>query len=132
MNILMDLTEALSSICPQSQLSYLNGPCAIGNNYKIRVETNAILEFGEYTFFRFFYKIYLYRQNQNRSLHKMCIWKSNNRYQSHFVYNEKNNKVARKKGSIEIGDFNWIGNRTTITKGTKTKRRNNCLCKFNT
>lgn len=26
-----------------------------------------------------------------------------------------------KKGSIEIGDFNWIGNRTTITKGTKTK-----------
>lgn len=34
---------------PKSTIIF-NGPCAIGNNYKIRVETNAILEFGEYTF----------------------------------------------------------------------------------
>lgn len=28
--------------------------------------------------------------------------------------------VARKNGTIELGDFNWIGNSSTITQGTTT------------
>lgn len=105
---------------PKSTIIF-NGPCAIGNNYKIRVETNAILEFGEYNFFgssiKFICTDKIKIGHYTRCAYESQIIDTN----SHFVYNEKNNKVARKKGSIEIGDFNWIGNRTTITKGTKTK-----------
>lgn len=105
---------------PSSTIIF-NGPCAIGNNYKIRVGTNAILEFGEYTFFGSSIK-FICTDNINIGRYTRCAYESQIiDTNSHFVYNERNNKVTRKKGIIEIGAFNWIGNRTTITKGTKTK-----------
>lgn len=60
------------------------GPCAISNNYKIRIAEIVDSNF-------------------------------------HFVYNEKTRTTTRRNGPIYIGAFNWIGNRTTINKGAKTK-----------
>ncbi len=38
----------------------------------------------------------------------------------HYILNIKDNTISPKKQEIFIGAFNWIGNRTTIKKGTRT------------
>jgi acetyltransferase-like isoleucine patch superfamily enzyme len=38
----------------------------------------------------------------------------------HYSINLEHNTIAPKVAEINIGDYNWIGNRTTIKKGVKT------------
>lgn len=97
------------------------GPCSIGNNYKIRVASNAILDFGEYTFWGSSVKIIC-------SYHIIIGRFSRIAFESqiiddsfHYVYNENTKKVSNRTGEIIIGDFNWIGNRVSVSKNTKTK-----------
>lgn len=98
-----------------------NGPCAISNNYSLRVASGATLEFGAYTFFgssvKFICTDSIKIGDYTRCAYESQLVDTN----SHFVFNENNKKVARKNGHIEIGAFNWIGNRTTMTKGVRTK-----------
>ena len=74
------------------------GPCAIGNNYKIRVTQNAELIFGAYTFFGSSIK-FICSNKIKIGAYTRCAYES----------------------EILIGKCNWIGNRTSITKGSKTK-----------
>lgn len=97
------------------------GPCAISNNYKIRIADNAILTLGAYTFFGSSIK-FICTDSITIGKYTRCAYESQFIDSNfHFVYNEKNNMVTRRKGPIYIGDFNWIGNRTTINKGANTQ-----------
>lgn len=100
-----------------------NGPCSISNNYKIRIAQNAKIEFGAYTFFgssiKFICTKYIKIGKYTRCAFESQFIDSN----FHFVYNEVKQCVTKRDGKICIGDYNWIGNRTTITKDTKTKDR---------
>ena len=97
------------------------GPCAISNNYKIRVASNAQLKFGAYTFIGSSVKFICTKSisigNYTRCAYESQFVDSN----FHYVYNESTKEVAQRNGEIVIGAFNWIGNRTTINKGTYTK-----------
>lgn len=97
------------------------GPCAISTNYKIRVAANAQLKFGAYTFIGSSVKIvctkYISIGSYTRCAYESQFIDSN----FHYVYNESTKEVKQKDGKIIIGAFNWIGNRTTINKGTYTK-----------
>ena len=47
----MVLIKVLFILMEKNSKIIFEGPCAIGNNYKIRVTQNAELIFGAYTFF---------------------------------------------------------------------------------
>ena len=112
--------SAFISMASNSKLIF-EGPCAISNNYKIRIENGAVLRFGAYTFFgssiKFVCTTNIYFGKYTRCAYESQIIDTN----SHFVLNEKSMKVAHRNGKIIIGEYNWIGNRTTINKGAHTK-----------
>lgn len=97
------------------------GPCAIANNYKLRIARNGVLQLGAYTFFgsaiRIVCTTHISIGKYTRCAYESQIIDTN----SHFVLNEKNGCVAHRKGEIVIGEYNWIGNRTTFNKGAHTK-----------
>lgn len=97
------------------------GPCAIGNNYKIRVTQNAELIFGAYTFFGSSIK-FICSNKIKIVAYTRCAYESQFVDSNfHFVLNMKTGNVTRRESEILIGKCNWIGNRTSITKGSKTK-----------
>ena len=97
------------------------GPCAIANNYKIRIASNATLTLGAYTFFGSSIKL-ICTDSISIGEYTRCAYESQIIDSNfHFVYNENNKTVTQRSDEIKIGAFNWIGNRTTINKGTKTK-----------
>lgn len=97
------------------------GPCAIGNNYKIRVTQNAELIFGAYTFFGSSIK-FICSNKIKIGAYTRCAYESQFVDSNfHFVLNMKTGNVTRRESEILIGKCNWIGNRTSITKGSKTK-----------
>ncbi len=97
-----------------------NGPCAIANNYILRVSSTGTLVFGAYTFFggslRFVCTNRIEIGDYTRIAYESQLVDTN----SHFTINSEG-IVSRRLGPITIGKYNWIGNRTTISKGTKTK-----------
>ena len=105
---------------PDSILKF-NGPCAIACNYNIRVSSGATLEFGKFTFFgssvKFICSTGIKIGDYTRIAYESQLIDTN----SHYVVNLKTKAVARREGKIRIGSYNWIGNRTTINKGTITK-----------
>ncbi len=113
----------------QSSLIILNqdsklifeGPCSIGNNFVLRISSGAELRLGKYTFFGGSVKIIctkkIHIKRYSRIAFESQIIDSN----FHFMINTKDNSINRKGDEITLGEFNWIGNRTSITKGTKTK-----------
>lgn len=97
------------------------GPCAISNNYKIRVSNNATLTLGKCSFFGSSVK-FICTKGIKIGKYTRCAYETQFvDTNSHFVLNQRTGEVARRDGYIEIGDFNWIGNRSSITKGSKTK-----------
>ena len=97
------------------------GPCAISNNYKLRIADNAILKFGAYTFLGSSIK-FICTNSISIGKYTRCAYESQFVDSNfHFVYNKKTKMTTRRNGPINIGEFNWIGNRTTINKGTFTK-----------
>ena len=93
----------------------------IGNNYKIRVTQNAELIFGAYTFFGSSIK-FICSNKIKIGAYTRCAYESQFVDSNfHFVLNMKTGNVTRRESEILIGKCNWIGNRTSITKGSKTK-----------
>lgn len=118
----------------EDSLVVFNGPCAISNNYVIRVSRNAKLSFGAYTFFgsnvRFICTTEIDIGKYTRCAYGSQIVDSN----FHYVMDMKKKNVCRHFGKIVIGDYNWIGNHTSITKDCVTKPytivcSNTLLCK---
>lgn len=104
----------------QSRIVF-NGPCSIGNNFKIRVAPDAILEFGEYTFFGSSVKIVCSNRITIGRFTRIAFESQIIDDSFHYVYNENTGTVTNRYGSIVLGEFNWIGNRVSISKFTRTK-----------
>ena len=97
-----------------------NGPMMAYVGYVIRVTHKARLEFGNYSLIGSNVKICC-------SKHIVLGEKSAVGFESqlidtnfHYSINENTNKIGNIYKEIIIGKSNWIGNRVTIMKGTKT------------
>jgi acetyltransferase-like isoleucine patch superfamily enzyme len=117
--------EIIKSCVGRSEISIngtftINGCFNAGNDYIIHVLKGAFLEIGEGS--------YLGSQTKIIATNKVKIGKgfrfgyesqiSDSNY--HYTIDLISNKVSKFKGTVEIGDYCWVGNRTSILKGTKT------------
>ena len=112
--------SAFLYLSKQSKIIF-NGPCSIGNNFKIRVATDAILEFGEYTFFGSSIKIVCSNKIRIGRFTRIAFESQIIDDSFHYVYNESTGSVTNRFGSIILGEYNWVGNRVSISKNTQTK-----------
>ena len=98
-----------------------NGPCKFANDYHIRLGNNAQLNIGAYTFFggniRIISTTNIKIGDYSRIAYDSQLVDSN----FHFVYNSIKHQTAPFYKEIIIGEYNWIGNKTSIMKGVKTK-----------
>ena len=100
----------------------INGEFVTGNDYKIVVLKNATLEIcegsylGSRTIIVASKKIILGKWF--RLGYDSQILDSN----FHFILNLEDNKVLQSNGEIIIGDYCWVGNRSSIMKATKTPK----------
>lgn len=97
------------------------GQAQIAVNTKIRVP-DGTLTFGEGAFIGAGVRIicngsYIKIGDHNRIAFDTVIMNSG----FHFVYNSSRESVGRLSHPIILGSYNWIGNRSTISSGTKTK-----------
>ncbi|WP_163408402.1 LbetaH domain-containing protein [Flavobacterium ajazii] len=98
----------------------INGTLEIGHGCLIRVEKKGILSTGKNVRIGALSKVFC----ENNILFKdeidfswECqIFDTN----FHYIRNVLDNSIDDKVGSVEIGSYNWFGNRITVMKGTKT------------
>jgi acetyltransferase-like isoleucine patch superfamily enzyme len=95
------------------------GLCSIARGYVFRVTDGGTLEFG--------HKVWLGESiaidcansivlEEGASVTHDCFLSDSNH---HYIIDADNN-IRRSEGKIHIGRYNWIGNNTTIIKGTVT------------
>ena len=96
------------------------GPCLIGTGFYFNIFENAVLQMGKYVVFGKSLKIICLKEisigNYTRIGFDSQIMDSN----IHYIVDVAKKTVFRKCGTIQLGKFNWIGNRVSILKGTKT------------
>jgi len=98
----------------------INGALEIGHGCLIRVQKKGILSTGNNVRIGALSKVFC----ENNILFKdeidfswECqIFDTN----FHYIKNVLDNSIDDKVGSVEIGSYNWFGNRITVMKGTKT------------
>lgn len=96
------------------------GTCEVSSNFLIRVGTNAQLKFGS--------DCYLGSSSKVVCINKITLGKfSRIAFESqlidsdfHYTYSLDTKAVKYREKEIFIGDYNWVGNRTTISKGART------------
>lgn len=118
---LSDGSGFISLTSAESKIIF-KGPAKIALNSKIRVIADGILTFGEYAFIGSNIRIICNGGRVNIGAFSRIAFETiimNSSF--HHVYNYKKNSITRATRPIEIGNFNWIGNRTTLAAGTKTK-----------
>jgi len=98
----------------------IKGSFSTGNDYLICVLKNSYLEIGEGSYLGNFTKIiatnYIKIGKGFRFGFDSQISDSN----YHYTVDLESKKVARFNGKIIIGDYCWVGNRSSIMKGTTT------------
>ena len=97
-----------------------NGPCLFDYDYAIRVTDGGVLNIGAYIGFGNDVKLYC---GKYISIGDNCRIAFGNCFQDsnfHYSINTTTSEVSRKNGKIIIGERNWIGNNSYITKGTVT------------
>lgn len=98
-----------------------DGPASISLNSKIRVPAGT-LHFGEYVYIGASNRIicngeYIKIGRYTRIAFESTIMNSG----FHHVYNENKQNIVKTTRPITIGEFCWIGNRSSITAGAKLK-----------
>lgn len=99
------------------------GPVSISVNSKIRVCAGE-LRFGKYVYIGEGVRIIcngesIYIGSYSRIAFETIIMNSG----FHHVYNSNKQSITRTTRPITIGDYSWIGNRTSITAGAVLKER---------
>lgn len=98
-----------------------NGKVTIGVNAKIRV-LKGVIEFGNEAFFGSNVKLVANGADIIIGGHSRIAFETNIVNSGfHYVYNKQKGCYANCNRSITIGEYNWIGNRSSITAGAKTK-----------
>lgn len=98
------------------------GKTLIGVNCTIRVCSDGLLYLGAYSFLGSGVKIVcnggcISIGQYTRIAFDTLIMNSG----FHYIYNQSKNSISRRVKPIEIGAYNWIGNRSSISGGCKTK-----------
>lgn len=97
-----------------------NGPCMFDFDFSIRITEKGIVNIGKYIGFGSDTKIYCEESitigDYCRVPFGTCFMDTN----YHYSINIVTGKIHRKSAPINIGCYNWIGNTTTIMKGTRT------------
>ncbi len=113
--------RSLLILSSQSKIIF-TGTCEISSNFLIRTGFKAELKFGK--------DVFLGSQVKVVCIHKIKIGSGSRiGFESqlidsdfHFVYDLTSKKVNPREKEINIGEFNWIGNRCTISKGCTTDK----------
>ncbi len=92
------------------------GPCYMGYNLLLRVES-GILDIGEFTGFGTNYRIICFNHIKIGRHVRMTFDGKVVDSNCHYVINTVTNQIRKNTTKIEIEDFCWIGNNTTIMKG---------------
>lgn len=97
-----------------------NGPAIFSVNNTIEVVKNGLLEIGECCAFGNSIKIRCWNRifigKLTRFASEAQIFDTN----FHHIKNTTTGEVFKANGEVKIGAYNWIGNRSTIMKGTIT------------
>lgn len=105
---------------PNNTKIIFQGPCYIGNGSTIRLSQHGCLTFGEFVKITSYCKIccenHITVGKYTRITFNVQIRDTN----FHYILNTHKQSVEKKNGTIKLGDFNWIGNSSTITQGTTT------------
>lgn len=122
--------ESFSVVCHSSFISLTSkksliifeGPASISVNTKIRVVGNGCLTFGKYAYIGSDVRIICNGGTVNIGEYSRIAFETNIMNSGfHHVYNSNKNSITRTTRPVEIGRYNWIGNRSTISAGTITK-----------
>ena len=122
--------ESFSVVCHSSFISLADkrskmifeGPATISVNAKIRVVGNGHLTFGKFAYIGSDVRIVCNGGTINIGEYSRIAYETNIMNSGfHHVYNSNKNSITRATRPVEIGGYNWIGNRSTISAGTRTK-----------
>lgn len=117
---LQDRSGFISIATKNSKLIF-QGKAKIGINPKIRVLAGNII-FGEEAFFGSNIRLVANGADILIGAHSRIAFETNIVNSSfHYIYNTQKGSYGRCNRSIAIGEFNWIGNRSTVSAGAKTK-----------
>lgn len=105
---------------PHNSKIIFQGPCYIGNGSTIRLSQHGYLTFGEFVRITSHCKICCENQITVGKYTTITFNTQIRDTNFHYILNTQKQSVAKKNGTIELGDFNWIGNSSTITQGTVT------------
>lgn len=97
-----------------------NGPCMFDFDYAIRITGKGVVNIGEYIGFGSDTKIYC---EESIIIGDYCRIPFGTTFMDtnyHYSINTKTGQIHRKSAPIHIGRYNWIGNTSTIMKGTRT------------
>ncbi len=98
------------------------GESEFSNNFLVRTGKSATLKIGKDTFFGSTVKLVCINKVSIGEGTRIAFESQVIDSDFHYVYNLDRNQVKPREKEIRIGAFNWIGNRTTISKGAITKQ----------
>ena len=110
----------------------IDGHVDIGHGCLIRVDKKGVLSFGNNVTVGAQSKIFCVNKivfkNQIDISWECQVFDTN----FHYLRNRTDNSIEEMIGEIEIGSYNWLGNRITVMKNTKTPKNftvaSNSLC----
>lgn len=105
---------------PNSKLIF-NGSCEISSNFLIRIGAKANLNLGKGVFFGSGVKVICINNVKIGKASRIAFESQLIDSDFHYVYNLEKQVVKSRERDIMIGEYNWIGNRTTVSKGTVTQ-----------
>ena len=111
--------SALILLSQGSKLIF-NGPCKFDLDYAIRITGNGIVNIGKCIGFGSETKIYC---EEKITIGDYCRIPFGSTFMDtnyHYSIDTVEGIVHKKSAPIHIGSFNWIGNTSTIMKGTRT------------
>ncbi|MDO6519613.1 acyltransferase [Zobellia uliginosa] len=112
---------SLIILAPDSKITF-TGKSEFSSNFLIRTGEKAELKIGENTFFGSSIKIVCIKKITIGDFTQIAFESQVIDSDFHFTYDLKRQKLKPREQEIIIGDYNWIGNRSVINKGTQTDK----------
>lgn len=100
---------------------HFKGSCEISSNFLLRLGDMSTLTIGDGCFFGNSVKVICINQISIGKWTRIAFESQLIDSDFHYTFNIDQQVVKPREKKIIIGDYNWIGNRTTISKGTYTK-----------
>lgn len=102
---------------------YINGSFSTGNDYVICITKDASLEIGEGTYLGSATKIIVTKKISIGKFFRFGYESQISDSNYHYILDSETKKVQRLEKEVIIGDYCWIGNRTSIMRGTVTPQK---------